>query len=61
MSFLTTGTHVAVSALQRLSALLPSNAPVEEKLKAATIMAETLTQKFSGDAKTEAKSKLILG
>ena len=60
MSFLTTGDRVAVSALQRLSALLPSSAPVEEKLKAASIMAESLTQKLSGDAKVEAKSKLNL-
>ena len=52
---------MAVSALQRLSALLPSTAPVEEKMKAATLLADSLTSKLCANVnKQEQKAKLSL-
>ena len=41
--------HVCLTALQRLSALLPSSAPLEQKLEAAALVAETLTENLVAD------------
>ena len=51
MGVLTVGPNMALTALQRLSALLPSSAPTAEKMHAASLMADSLTEKLGADLK----------
>ena len=53
--------RVALTALQRLSSLLPSSAPRDEKLRAAALMGDSLTEKMGADLKKkDHKNKLQL-
>ena len=52
MAVLSLDGQVCLTALQRLSSLLPSSAPTDEqKMEAAALLAETLTQTWVADEK----------
>ena len=53
--------RVALTALQRLSSLLPSSAPTDDKLRAAALMGDSLTEKLGADMKKkDHRNKLLL-
>ena len=61
MGVLSIDGRVCLTALQRLSALLPSSAPVEQKFEAAALLAESITETLVADEKKkEHRQKLLL-
>ena len=51
MAMLSINGRVGLCALQRLSSLLPSGAPTEEKMQAAAVLCESLTETLVADVK----------
>ena len=61
MALLSFNGKLGLCALQRLSSLLPSSAPTEEKMAAAALVSESFTETFSADVrKKEHRNKVHL-
>ena len=61
MAMLSINGRLGLCALQRLSSLLPSGAPAEEKMQAAAVVCEALTETLAADVKKrEHRNKVLL-
>ena len=61
MAMLSINGRLGLCALQRLSSLLPSGAPAEEKRQAAAVVCEALTETLAADVKKrEHRNKVLL-